>query len=183
MNFSIKKKSQSLYWKYWPVITIIIFSFSHSTFLYLKFLVVWALVLLADFVLEFRFEYLWPFWLFIRSVYDSFRYQGLVSRTQNYCPFVGKSCNVSRHILCYTTNPMALLVVLTRGGIFKGLGDLGPSLFTLTFCFICGKWRWNTQLSNFHQRKILFEFLRAVNWFRSPYNRFFCMIKRSPAWL
>lgn len=36
------------------------------------------LVLLADFVLEFRFEYLWPFWLFIRSVYDSFRYQGLV---------------------------------------------------------------------------------------------------------
>ncbi|KAM9268177.1 macoilin [Morus bassanus] len=48
-----------------------------STFLYLKFLVVWALVLLGDFVLEFRFEYLWPFWLFIRSVYDSFRYQGL----------------------------------------------------------------------------------------------------------
>lgn len=48
-----------------------------STFLYLKFLVVWALVLLADFVLEFRFEYLWPFWLFMRSVYDSFRYQGL----------------------------------------------------------------------------------------------------------
>ncbi|KAM9434360.1 macoilin-1 isoform 2-T2 [Clarias gariepinus] len=47
------------------------------TFLYLKFLLVWALVLLADFVLEFRFEYLWPFWLFIRSVYDSFRYQGL----------------------------------------------------------------------------------------------------------
>lgn len=38
----------------------------------------WVLVLLADFVLEFRFEYLWPFWLFIRSVYDSFRYQGLV---------------------------------------------------------------------------------------------------------
>ena len=53
--------------------------FLNSTFLYLKFLVVWALVLLADFVLEFRFEYLWPFWLFIRSVYDSFRYQGLVS--------------------------------------------------------------------------------------------------------
>ncbi|KAF7242440.1 Macoilin [Varanus komodoensis] len=51
--------------------------FFFSTFLYLKFLVVWALVLLADFVLEFRFEYLWPFWLFIRSVYDSFRYQGL----------------------------------------------------------------------------------------------------------
>ena len=50
-----------------------------STFLYLKFLLVWALVLMADFLLEFRFEYLWPFWLLIRSVYDSFKYQGLVS--------------------------------------------------------------------------------------------------------
>ncbi|XP_077977202.1 macoilin-like [Glandiceps talaboti] len=48
-----------------------------STFLYLKFLMIWALVLLADFILEFRFEYLWPFWLLLRSVYDSFKYQGL----------------------------------------------------------------------------------------------------------
>ena len=40
---------------------------------------VWALVLMADFILEFRFEYLWPFWLLLRSVYDSFKYQGLVS--------------------------------------------------------------------------------------------------------
>lgn len=48
-----------------------------STFLYVKFLFVWALVLLADFILEFRFEYLWPFWLLLRSVYDSFKYQGL----------------------------------------------------------------------------------------------------------
>lgn len=50
-----------------------------TTFVYMKFLSVWALVLLADFVLEFRFEYLWPFWLLMRSVYDSFKYQGLVS--------------------------------------------------------------------------------------------------------
>ncbi len=35
-----------------------------STFLYLKFLVVWALVLLADFVLEFRFEWSVGFWSF-----------------------------------------------------------------------------------------------------------------------
>lgn len=64
---------------WFSVCLIISLSLCLSTFLYLKFLVVWALVLLADFVLEFRFEYLWPFWLFIRSVYDSFRYQGLVS--------------------------------------------------------------------------------------------------------
>ncbi|KAL0124847.1 hypothetical protein PUN28_006599 [Cardiocondyla obscurior] len=48
-----------------------------STLLYLKFLVLWAMVILADFILEFRFEFLWPFWLLLRSVYDSFKYQGL----------------------------------------------------------------------------------------------------------
>lgn len=35
------------------------------------------LVILADFILEFRFEFLWPFYLLLRSVYDSFKYQGL----------------------------------------------------------------------------------------------------------
>ncbi|CAG9773860.1 unnamed protein product [Ceutorhynchus assimilis] len=51
--------------------------FYGSTLLYLKFLILWILVLVADFILEFRFEYLWPFYLLIRSVYDSFKYQGL----------------------------------------------------------------------------------------------------------
>ncbi|CAB0017546.1 unnamed protein product [Nesidiocoris tenuis] len=48
-----------------------------STLVYLKFFMLWALVLLADFLLEFRFEFLWPFWLLLRSVYDSYKYQGL----------------------------------------------------------------------------------------------------------
>jgi len=51
--------------------------FYGSTLLYLKFFILWAVVLLADFILEFRFEFLWPFWLLLRSVYDSFKYQGL----------------------------------------------------------------------------------------------------------
>lgn len=34
-------------------------------------------MILADFILEFRFEFLWPFYLLLRSVYDSFKYQGL----------------------------------------------------------------------------------------------------------
>lgn len=51
--------------------------FPCSTLLYLKFLVLWVVVILADFILEFRFEFLWPFYLLIRSVYDSFKYQGL----------------------------------------------------------------------------------------------------------
>jgi len=62
------------------VVIVIVFNvFGFSTLLYLKFLVLWALVLFADFILEFRFEFLWPFWLLLRSVYDSFKYQGLVS--------------------------------------------------------------------------------------------------------
>lgn len=52
----------------------------------MKLLFLWMLVLLADYFLEFRFEYLWPFWLFLRSVYDSFKYQGLVSVTNPDIP-------------------------------------------------------------------------------------------------
>ncbi|XP_050446688.1 macoilin-1 isoform X2 [Cataglyphis hispanica] len=48
-----------------------------SILLYIKFFLLWAMVILADFILEFRFEFLWPFWLLLRSVYDSFKYQGL----------------------------------------------------------------------------------------------------------
>lgn len=45
----------------------------------MKFLILWAIVIIADFMLEFRFEFLWPFWLLLRSVHDSFKYKGLVS--------------------------------------------------------------------------------------------------------
>merc|ERR1712156_293059 len=48
-----------------------------STLVYVKLLLLWILVLAADYLLEFRFEYLWPFWLLVRSIYDSFKYQGL----------------------------------------------------------------------------------------------------------
>ena len=53
--------------------------YASSTFLYLKFLCAWLLIMVADFMLEFRFEFLWPFWLLIRSLNDSFKYQGIVS--------------------------------------------------------------------------------------------------------
>lgn len=51
--------------------------YGSSSLVYLKLLVLWGVVIVADYFLEFRFEYLWPFWLFLRSVYDSFKYQGL----------------------------------------------------------------------------------------------------------
>ncbi|XP_038824369.1 macoilin [Salvelinus namaycush] len=51
---------------------------SESAYTFLKFMIVWTLVLLADFILEFRLEYLWPCWLFFRSVYTTFHCHGLV---------------------------------------------------------------------------------------------------------
>jgi hypothetical protein len=47
--------------------------------MYLKFICIWGIIMAADYLLEFRFEFLWPFWLVLRSIYDSFKYQGLVS--------------------------------------------------------------------------------------------------------
>ncbi|XP_023336290.1 macoilin [Eurytemora carolleeae] len=52
-------------------------NFLGSTLVYVKLLLLWLVVLVADYFLEFRFEYLWPFWLLVRSIYDSFKYQGL----------------------------------------------------------------------------------------------------------
>lgn len=51
--------------------------FYGSALMYLKFICIWGVIMAADYLLEFRFEYLWPFWLVLRSIYDSFKYQGL----------------------------------------------------------------------------------------------------------
>ncbi|XP_077442554.1 macoilin-1 isoform X1 [Stigmatopora argus] len=51
---------------------------SESAYTFLKCMAMWMLVLLADFLLEFRLEYLWPCWLFFGSVYTTFHCHGLV---------------------------------------------------------------------------------------------------------
>ncbi|XP_065649008.1 macoilin-1 isoform X2 [Hydra vulgaris] len=48
-----------------------------SWLLYLRSFIIWLIVITMDFTLEFRFEFLWPFWLLIKSSFDSFKYQGL----------------------------------------------------------------------------------------------------------
>ncbi|KAB5540084.1 hypothetical protein PHYPO_G00097290 [Pangasianodon hypophthalmus] len=50
---------------------------SESAYSFLKFMTVWIVVLLADFILEFRLEYLWPCWLFLGTVYTTFHCHGL----------------------------------------------------------------------------------------------------------
>lgn len=74
-----------------------------STFLYLRFLLVWALVLMADFILEFRFEYLWPFWLLVRSVCDSYKYQGLAFSVFFVC------IAITSDVICYLFIPVQWL--------------------------------------------------------------------------
>jgi len=48
-----------------------------TSYLYIKLFFLWFLVVVSDFLIEFRFEYLWPLYLCIRNVYDIFKYQGL----------------------------------------------------------------------------------------------------------
>ncbi|VDM05201.1 unnamed protein product [Schistocephalus solidus] len=54
-----------------------LFCFSFGS--YLKLLLAWAAIMTLDFLMEFRFEYMWPCWLLMRTINDSFKYQGLVS--------------------------------------------------------------------------------------------------------
>ncbi|MEQ2248227.1 Macoilin-2 [Ilyodon furcidens] len=60
------------------IVKMLLLSSSFSAYTFLKFMVMWTLVLLADFILEFRLEYLWPCWLFFGSVYTTFHCHGLV---------------------------------------------------------------------------------------------------------
>ncbi|XP_045522126.1 macoilin [Pieris brassicae] len=45
---------------------------------YVKFIMAWAVIVVADYMLEFRFEFLYLFWILIGALYDSFKFQGLV---------------------------------------------------------------------------------------------------------
>ncbi|MCP9260035.1 Macoilin-2 [Dirofilaria immitis] len=51
-------------------------------FAYVKFVLLWLSCIALDLFIGFRFELLYPVWLLMRSCYDSFRFQGLVSSLQ-----------------------------------------------------------------------------------------------------
>ena len=56
--------------------------------------------MLADYILEFRFEFLWPFYLLVRSVYDSFKYQGVAFSVFFIC------IALTSDMLCFFFVPM-----------------------------------------------------------------------------
>ncbi|KAK7907680.1 hypothetical protein WMY93_016292 [Mugilogobius chulae] len=51
---------------------------SESAYTLVRLVLLWSMVLLVDFLLDFRLEYLWPCWLFFCSVYSTFHCHGLV---------------------------------------------------------------------------------------------------------
>ncbi|XP_072311328.1 macoilin-1 isoform X2 [Eucyclogobius newberryi] len=51
---------------------------SESAYTLVRLVLLWSLVLLVDFLLGFRLEYLWPCWLFFCSVYSTFHCHGPV---------------------------------------------------------------------------------------------------------
>lgn len=103
-------------------------TFLCSAYTFLKFMVMWTLVLLADFLLEFRLEYLWPCWLFFGSVYTTFHCHGLV-----------RTPTVSFHILCsrlddesQATNWLFLVLQVTELYAF----DWSHFVVFLFVCFV-----------------------------------------------
>lgn len=81
-----------------------------SAYTVLKFVMMWTLVLLADFILEFRLEYLWPCWLFFGSVYTTFHCHGLVT----LCFSLRNSAlEAVKSTLCFFTNGLFLICRLS----------------------------------------------------------------------
>ena len=44
----------------------------------------WCVIILLDVLVGFRAEYMYPAFMFLRSVVDSYKYQGLVSQTHHH---------------------------------------------------------------------------------------------------
>ncbi len=53
-------------------------SIVHSSYIHWKLLVGWLVIILLDTMADFRLELIYPAFMFARSVYDSYKYQGLV---------------------------------------------------------------------------------------------------------
>lgn len=87
-----------------------------SAYSVLKFMIVWMLVLLADFVLEFRLEYLWPCWLFLGTVYTTFHCHGLV---------------MQHAIVLFTFR------IITKLGLWLKMNFLVPFFFLIYDILIC----------------------------------------------
>ncbi|XP_050347529.1 macoilin-1 isoform X2 [Nymphalis io] len=104
-----------------------------NSLLYLKFVMLWATVIMADYMLEFRFEFLWPFWMMLKSVYDSFKYHGVAFSVFFIC------IALMSDLLCFFFIP--LQYILFAAGtyvwvqyVWYTFGDKGICLPTVALC-------------------------------------------------
>ncbi|KPJ02508.1 Macoilin [Papilio xuthus] len=104
-----------------------------NSLLYLRFVMVWATVVMADYMLEFRFEFLWPFWMMLRSVYDSFRYQGLAFSVFFLC------IALTSDMICYFFIPLQYIFFAASTYVWVQyvwvtLGEKGICVPTVAIC-------------------------------------------------
>jgi len=84
-----KSATEGIYWRYMIAIghnTILIVESNYyyifvvsSSVHYLKLFGIWLVLILLDYLLHFRFEYVWPFWLLFHKIVEGIKHQGFVS--------------------------------------------------------------------------------------------------------
>lgn len=97
---------------YTIVIIIIDVIFSLIRFAYVEFVFLWLFVMGCDFLVEFRFEYFWPFYLLIKNVHDSFKLQGLVNKPRITKIFLQNMTNLLKLCLYIIQTFSVLFVVV-----------------------------------------------------------------------
>ncbi|KAG5443999.1 Macoilin [Clonorchis sinensis] len=106
---------------------------SSSYVQYLFIFLIWGALLLINQSTEMRFEYFWPGWLFICSIHDSMKYQGL----QYTVVFIIIVITVD--LICFFLFPASLIYSCGSAYVWVYLlwhTDQGLCFLTLTFCFV-----------------------------------------------
>ncbi|CAH8645386.1 unnamed protein product [Schistosoma margrebowiei] len=100
---------------------------------YFKLLLAWASIIMLDFFTDLRFEFIWSCWLMVRTVNDSFRYQGLA-----FALFFTLTA-IMADLLCYFLVPTTLIYLLGSSCVWIHLlwqTDRGVYIPTVALCFL-----------------------------------------------
>uniref|UniRef100_A0A915DHH0 Uncharacterized protein n=1 Tax=Ditylenchus dipsaci TaxID=166011 RepID=A0A915DHH0_9BILA len=102
--------------------------FSPNNLIYLKFVLMWLGCIALDFVVGFRFELLWPVWLLVRHLYESFRVHAF-SSSLHYSAFsVFFVCvTATSDLVCYLFIPIQVLLFIasTYVGYSSSISPVG----------------------------------------------------------
>lgn len=107
--------------------------FSSAYVQYLAIFLTWGALLLINQSTEMRFEYFWPGWLFICSIHDSLKYQGL-QYTIVFIVIV-----ITMDLICFFLVPASWIYSCGSAYVWVYLlwhTDQGLCFLTLIFCFI-----------------------------------------------